>query len=242
MAKQVLKRLGLYYGPLALASQVNQASLEVSGPEVDVSTFDTAGYAEAICGLLKASVKFDGFFEAVPDEEAFSQLAKSEWPATLVKPAGASVAVGDVAYFVLASNFSHVFGGQVGGVARLSLSLTGAGALLRGAVADVQTAATATGDGAGHELGAVAADERLYYAVHVVGADGSSPTLDLVVESDADDAWLSPTSRVTPGQFTGTGSAYGSIAGPITDTWFRVARTVGGAGASFHYAVALAIR
>ncbi|OQC35391.1 MAG: hypothetical protein BWX64_02476 [Acidobacteria bacterium ADurb.Bin051] len=243
MAKQVLKNLGLYYGSLALASQVNQVALEATAPEVDVSTFDTGGYAEVLAGLLKASVKFDGFWDAAePDASAFDQMSKADWPATVVKPAGTAPAVGDVAYFLLASEFSYTLGAQVGAAARLSLGLTGAGALLRGQVLDAQAPATASGNGAGVELGAVTAAQRLYYAVHVVGKDGTSPTLDLVVQSEEDNAWATPTARVTVPQFSDVGSAYGSIAGPITDTWFRVVRTLGGTDPEWTYLVALAIR
>ena len=243
MAKQVLKNLGLYYGPLALASQVNQVALEATAPEVDVSTFDTTGYAETLAGLLKASLRFDGFWDAAePDASAFAQISKADWPATVVKPAGTVPAVGDVAYFLLASEFSYTLGGQVGAAARLSLALTGAGALLRGTVADYQAAAAANGSGAGSNLGAVTAAQRLYYAVHVVGASGTTPTLDLVIESDDADTFASATTRVTVAQFSAVGSAYGSIAGPVTDTWWRVARTLGGTDPEWTYLVALAIR
>lgn len=243
MAKQVLKNLGLYYGSLALASQINQVALEATAPEVDVATFDSNGWSDTVAGLLKASLRFDGFWDAAePDASAFDQISKADWPATVVKPAGTVPAVGDVAYFLLASEFSYTLGGQVGAAARLSLALTGAGALLRGTVADYQAAAAANGSGAGSNLGAVTAAQRLYYAVHVVGASGTTPTLDLVIESDDADTFASATTRVTVAQFNDVGTAYGSVAGPITDTWWRVTRTLGGTSPEFTYLVALAIR
>ena len=243
MAKQVLKNLGLYYGSLALASQINQVALEATAPEVDVATFDSNGWSDTVAGLLKASLRFDGFWDAAePDASAFDQISKADWPATVVKPAGTVPAVGDVAYFLLASEFSYTLGGTVGAASRLSLALTGAGALLRGRVADYQAPATATGNGTGYQLGAVTASQRLYYAVHVVGASGTLPTLDLVIESDDADTFGSATTRVTVAQFTDEGTAYGSVAGAITDTWWRVRRTIGGTSPEFTYLVALAIR
>ena len=243
MAKQVLKNLGLYYGSLALASQINQVALEATAPEVDVATFDSNGWSDTVAGLLKASLRFDGFWDAAePDASAFDQISKADWPATVVKPAGTVPAVGDVAYFLLASEFSYTLGGTVGAASRLSLALTGAGALLRGRVADYQAPATATGNGTGYQLGAVTAAQRLYYAVHVVGASGTLPTLDLVIESDDADTFGSATTRVTVAQFTDEGTAYGSVAGAITDTWWRVRRTIGGTSPEFTYLVALAIR
>ena len=243
MAKQLLKNLGLYYGSLALASQINQVALEATAPEVDVATFDSNGWSDTVAGLLKASLRFDGFWDAAePDASAFDQISKADWPATVVKPAGTVPAVGDVAYFLLASEFSYTLGGTVGAASRLSLALTGAGALLRGRVADYQAPATATGNGTGYQLGAVTAAQRLYYAVHVVGASGTLPTLDLVIESDDADTFGSATTRVTVAQFTDEGTAYGSVAGAITDTWWRVRRTIGGTSPEFTYLVALAIR
>lgn len=246
MAKQVLKNVAIYYGKLALASQLNQIAVEASAPEVDATTFDTTGYAEIVAGLLKSSMKFDGFWDAAattgdPDASSFGQIAQANWPATVVKPASSSVAVADVAYFMKASEFAYTLGGQVGAVRRLSLSLTGVSALLRGRVADTQTAVAASGNGTAQQLAAVAAGQKLYCAVHVVAAAGTLPTLDLVVESDNAVGMATPTTRLTIPQFTGTGTYFGTVDGPITDDYFRIVRTVGGTGPSFTYLVALGI-
>ena len=64
----------------------------------------------------------------------------------------------------------------------------------------------------------------------------------LVIESDDADTFASATTRVTVAQFTDEGTAYGSVAGAMTDTWWRVRRTIGGTNPQFTYLVALAIR
>lgn len=246
MAKQILKNVRIFYGPLALASQLNQIEIAVSAPEVDASTFDTVDYAEVLAGLLKATMKFDGFWDAAattgePDASAFAQVALSTWPATVIKPAGTAPVVGDVAYFMKASEFNYTLGGQVGAVQRLSLQLTGASALLRGRVLDTQTAVATTGNGTAHQLGAVAAGQKLYCAVHVIAGTGTLPTLDLVVESDNAAGFPSAATRITVPQFTGTGTYFGSVDGPITDDYFRVVHTVAGTLPAFTYLVALGI-
>lgn len=241
MAKKVLRNVRIYWGPLALASNVNALQLDATASEVDVTTFDSGVWGESLVGLVKATARLDGYWTPDPDAVTFDELGGSSLPATVTIPAATDPAAGEVAFFLLASESSYAVGGAVGTAARLNLALSGGSAVHRGAVSDYAAAADASGNGTGLELGAVTAGQRLYYAVHVFSAAGTSPTLDLVIQSETDDLWASPTARVTVPQFTAAGSAYGSIAGPVTDTWWRVARTVGGTDPEFGYVVALAI-
>ena len=61
MAKKVVKGayLALGAGPTDYSAKVKGATLTISGPEVDVSNFDTGDYSEILCGLLKGSLQIE---------------------------------------------------------------------------------------------------------------------------------------------------------------------------------------
>lgn len=92
-----------------------------------------------------------------------------------------------------------------------------------------RTARTASGNGSEVELGAVSSTQSLYATLHLVSitADSGTPTLDVEVESDTT-GFPSATSRIAFAQLTATGSEWKSVAGAITDTYYRVKWTIGG--------------
>jgi hypothetical protein len=101
----------------------------------------------------------------------------------------------------------------------------------------------ATGTGTAVNIGAVASDQYLYAALHVLSASGTSPTLDVVVQSDADgDFALGATNRITFAQQTAETAVWATrVAGPITDTWWRASHTIGGTSPSFEYVLIVGI-
>jgi hypothetical protein len=106
----------------------------------------------------------------------------------------------------------------------------------------------ATANGTGVELGALGAGQELLVFLHVVdppGVTGTSPTLDALLQSDADDTWASAVSRVTFTQLTDTGWLVARIDGdtdPVTDTWWRMRFVVGGADPLFYPIAAAVLR
>ncbi len=87
----------------------------------------------------------------------------------------------------------------------------------------------ASGSGTGRQLGAPGASQRLFLACHVLAFSGTSLTLAL--ESDDASGFPSPQERLTSVAFTGTGSDWKELDGPLTDSWWRAKWTF--AGASF---------
>lgn len=92
---------------------------------------------------------------------------------------------------------------------------------VRGRVLKTKADVSATGaTGTAYELGAVAAGQYLYAAFHVFSA---ATTITAVLESDSDNTFASATTRVTFGPLTAAGGTWGTrVAGPITDTWYRL--------------------
>lgn len=113
--------------------------------------------------------------------------------------------------------------------------------LVRGTIL-VQGTKTATGDGTGYQVGAIGATQVGYAALHVLSASAGD-TLDVVIESDATDAWVgAETTRFTFAQASAVGSEWMSLAGAVTDAWWRATWTIAGTDESFKFAVVLGIK
>jgi hypothetical protein len=82
---------------------------------------------------------------------------------------------------------------------------------------------------------------KVYGLLHVFSATPGPDTLDVVVQSDSANTFLSPTDVITFAQKTAAGHEWKEAAGPITDTWWRISYTIGGGSPSFTFAVAIGI-
>jgi hypothetical protein len=73
--------------------------------------------------------------------------------------------------------------------------------------------------GTGYQLGAVAATQYLYGALHIFTA---GTTITVVLESDDNAGFSSATTRATLGPLTTTGGTWATrVAGAITDDYYR---------------------
>ena len=132
--------------------------------------------------------------------------------------------------------------GSVGDL--LPFELTGTAAhseLIKGVVEGVG-AKTATANSTGTQIGALSATQTLYAALHVTAYSGTSPTLDVKIQSDDNGAFSSATDRITFTQNTGSiQSQWGSVNGAVTDDYWRSVMTIGGTGPSFTVFITLGI-
>jgi len=171
----------------------------------------------------------------------FAGLGAAGLPVTIAPGTGAA---GETAYILNAMRASYAPGAQIGELKRYSFSAMASGQRnVRGTVIHNATVTT-TGTGTGYQVGAVAAGKSLYAVLHVITVSGSSPTLDVVVESDDNGSFTSATTRVTFAQLGVVGSEYATpVAGAITDDYWRVSYTIGGTGTpTFAFIVTIGIR
>lgn len=134
---------------------------------------------------------------------------------------------GSVAYFWQARTFMFSTFGEIGTVLPFSLqaqSGRGSGPVagaVRGRVLKTKAEVSATGaTGTAYELGAVASGQWLYGAFHLFER---GTTVTAVLESAPDNTFAAATTRITFGPITATGGTWGTrLAGPITDTWYRL--------------------
>ena len=81
----------------------------------------------------------------------------------------------------------------------------------------------------------------MYAGLHITAASGTTPTLVVKVQSDDNAGFTSATDRITFTSANSIGGQWSSVAGAVTDDYWRVTWTVGGTSPSFTFVVALGI-
>jgi hypothetical protein len=245
MGKTVLLNVRAFAVGVDLTGVSNKIELSGEVEAKESTNYGSNGYKEVMGGLASAEISGEGQWEAGDpskvDDASWSQLGGvGPWSIS----ANNGAAVGDLAYFTSALRADYKLLGEVGEVAPWAGTAKSAWPLVRGQFAHPPgTARTATGTGTGLNLGAVAANKRLYAAVHVLSVSGTTPSITARVESDDNSGFTTPTTRLT---FTAANAVGGQIlrtdGTAITDTWWRIAWTISGTTPSFLFASALGIQ
>lgn len=222
----------LWAGAYDLSGDVQGLSFESTVEQEDdtVMTDDTRTNEPALSDF---AVQHEGVWSAgtggEPDGVLYTNLGLADVLATIA-PNGA--AVGDLAYFMRTSQGEYSVGDEVGTLLRFSVSLRASGGLnaVRGTLM-VNSNLAASGSSTGEQLGSVSGTQSLFAGLHVLSASGSSPTLDVDVESDDNSGFTTPVTRISFAQATAIGSEWATpVGGAITDDWWRINYTIGGTG------------
>lgn len=207
---------------------LNQTQLGIELDALDSTAFGPAVVGRSrVAGLESVASSVNGladFADDAIDEQAFAALGGSAQPLTQ----SVDGLEGSVAYFFQARHFSYQVFGQVGELTPFSLAAQNAkgngsasvGAI-RGRVLKAKANVSATGaTGTAYQLGAASSTQYLYAALHVFSA---GTTITAVLESDSDNTFGSATTQATFGPITTVGGTWATrVAGPITDTWYRL--------------------
>ena len=244
MAVQAWTDMSVLFGEYDIACHAKS----VEAPTVDVTALDTtavcasSGWRTFIGGIKGVSWSADimqDFDENEVDELIGLDSAQFNASTPLsVLPAG--TAYGDLGYTFRAISFNYApVAATVGDIAMANIGgAARQGPVVRGTILHPpSTARTSTGDGTGAQIGALSASQSMYVAVHITAASGTSPTLDLELESDDNSGFSSATSRITFTQATTTGWQWAKVDGAITDDYWRITYTLGGTSPSFEFAV-----
>ena len=234
MTKRVLTDTLILFHGQNLQGSTNQVVVELSSDENDDTTFGQNTHTFAEGALLTSVISGAGFFDAEePDATLFQEVGAADRVVSVVE----NPIEGSIGYFLQAvlGQYSPIQGGNVGEMLSFQFAAAARDRLIRGTLMD-NTTETTSGDGANRQLGAVAAGQGIYSAVHVFAAAGTSPTLDVVVESDDSGAFTTPVTRLTHPQQTGPGSDFQKSLVAITDDFWRLSWTIGGTTPSFSFA------
>lgn len=219
------------------SGDLNACALEYAAELQDDTTFGKTT-RQRLAGLKTVTMSLAGLVNyalasgqpAALDQILFDNLGLADKPVTLGPTDGAD---GERAFAFLANEAMYKFGGDIGAAFAFSLEAEASGRpLVRGLVMHNATR-TASVNGTARQLGTVSAAQKVYAALHVLAASGTTPTLDAKVQSDDNSGMTTPTDRITFAQKTAIGSEWTELAGAITDDWWRLVLTIGGTTPSF---------
>lgn len=237
MAKTVFKDALIAFDGYAFRDTANACAVDYGSEPLDGTTFaDDTRIMEP--GLLTASMGAEGFFRAAnPDKGLFDHMGASGKVITIAP----TETEGDIAYSLNAVLGSYSPSGSVGDLLSFSMQAGAQDRLVRGTIIANKETISATGDGSSFQVGAATSSQTIYAALHVVNAGGTSPTLDLTIESDDSSGFTSGTTRITFDQATAIGSQFKTLSGAVTDDWWRASYTVGGSSPDFDFIVVIGI-
>lgn len=238
--KPILKAKRIYLDGDDISSESNSVNVTSTLPEVASTSFadeaqDAEPGIEQVSGTVGIMLPVD-----LARELAHSE-ARGETRVLTFFAEGNEL--GHVAYTAAGLSTQHSLGAQVGALLGLTVQLASRGVpLLRGLVAEAAGERTATGNGGDVEIsGGVPEGRRLYVIAHLVELEGFTGVT-VAVESDVDDTYSAPETRVTLPQLTEPGAALAYVLEEITDEHFRLTLTAAGAGpGSFRVAATLAV-
>ena len=228
-----------------ITGDLTDAALNYSAEALDDTTLEDSTRSNK-GGLKVVSFESSGFFQAdvspdLIDPLLFANLGSVK-PLS-IGPTG-SGAEGQTGYtFAVMENVYNPIEGAAGVMLKFSLSCAGAGDLVRGTIM-LNGTITATGNGTSRQLGAVVAGQKVYASLHVTAASGSTPTLDVTIDSSALENMGSPTTRITFTQVTASVTSEGplSSATVTSDDWWRVEYTITGGSPSYDAFVLIGIQ
>lgn len=224
MAAHVFKDAQVLHGDRDVSGILNQVQLSYACDLQDDTVLAQDSRSRK-SGLITTGINMSGFFDGDADLDFFSDVGGSDEPFSFA-PEGS--AEGDLAYFLKGVANTYQVGNSIGELFAFTFDSESNSQLIRG-ILGVDAAKTASGDGGtGTVLGAVAAGQSIFAAMHVTAVSGTNPTLDMVVESDSDNTFATALDRLTFAQAIDTTSQFLSVAGPITDTDWRFNWTIGG--------------
>ena len=227
MTEFVLTNAQIRYGGKDISGILNQVALEATRnlPESTVFGDKTVN---RVAGTKDGSITVNGWWDDSADNLFFTQHTGNA--AEVISVSAEDAVEGSIAYSLQAEQANYVPGAAHGEIFGFSLELQGRNPLVRGRLLG-SGIKTSTANGSAFLLGNVPSGSRVWAALHVVAFGGSSPTLDVIVESDAvGDFSGSETTRITFVQATGLGAQFLSANGSITDTNWRIGWTIGGSG------------
>lgn len=243
MAQHALTNATIFFGQYDISADHNQVRVGATVEALDRTTF---GQTTRIKmgglrnGEMSGSVFLD--YSATAVETALSEaIGLSNVPIT-VTPTGTALDRGPFMQAMVAS-FTPV-GGMVGEMHRADWKgETGQTPLIHTGVLMAAKAArtSSSNSGTAQQLGAVSASKRIWAALHVFAASGTTPSLAVTVKSDNGVGFASPTTQITFTSATTATSEIKSTAGAITDDYWRVDWTISGTTPSFTFAVAIGI-
>lgn len=229
MAVQAWTDVAIWIDDIEASVYGKSFSLNVDVAELDTTPLSTTGWVSRIGGLKTTTFDMD-----VMQDVAVDSVDDTLYPllgtSNTVKSVAVGSTTGSAAYLSrgVILNYAPIQDGAVGSLAMGRLSAKTSGHLVRGVLGLPSAARSSSSTGTAYQVGALSSSQTLFAALHVTAITGS-PTLDVKIQSDTV-GFGSATDRITFSQATGKGAQWGSVAGAVTDDYWRAQWTFGGTG------------
>jgi len=228
MAIYVISGQKLYIGEYDRSGDISKVNLEAKVPALETTPISVVAAKTFIPGLQETDFDADVYtsYAALTDSEPtlWANLAVPD-KALSVYPNGAAANTPGYAFRSLLTKLD--LKNKIGDIAVFNINAKSSGSLLV-KVNSMEGIVTKTATGTGTAY-TIPANGTVYGFLHVITVAGTNPTLNLLVQSATDQAFTTPTTRLTFTQATVITSEYKSLAG-MTDDWWRLSWTIGGTG------------
>lgn len=238
MATEILTNCGIWLDKYELSTSMNEVSIEGETQIVDVTTFGDTNRTYA-SGYKGVNIGGAGFYETTTDEALNATMGLQNALVTITRTRAASTFaaayIGRMIQGQYTPRFSTAEAASFNMGGMISAANFGRGILLTNA------SITATGFGVVNLWRDILATQSAIVSFHVTLVSGTSPTFVLEIESDDAVGFTTPTIRATFPVVSTASAQTIIIPGPITDTYWRTKRTLGGTSPQFTFACALGI-
>lgn len=240
MANSVITNAGLWVAEYNLAGDANMLSLGSAAELLDDTVIGDSARSRA-GGLRKFAFACEGFWNDTVDAFAFADVGFSNVPVTI---APVALSAGSIAFVGLMSQGDYTpHSATVGELSKFTMAGEGVGLPIARGQLLANATVSASGTGTACLIGAASASQTVCASLHVLSLTGTSPAITVVVQSDDNVGFSSPTTVATfATASTGTNLfQFASVAGPRTDTYYRVTYTVTGSGPSIAFVAAVGL-
>lgn len=231
MAVQAMTDCRIWLDAYDLSSTTNEMSSAIEVAPLDSTNFDSAGWHERVGGLKDTTYEVKGFLDYTAGLSETAMEAAFASAGKIVTFAEGN-AEGDTAVFGRGLQTSLTRLGKVGELTPFAGSIKGSSpqSMVEGRVLRTRaTTSAASGNGGEVLVGALSSTQVGYAALHVFSCTGN-----LVVKVQSDTTgFASATDRITFATATGATTEFSSVAGAVTDTYWRYSWTLSAGSASF---------
>ncbi len=239
MAQQVLTNCKLWLAQYDLSGKMNAIALNDSPDMLEATVFGDGGKRrkKGFSGVL---ANHEGFWDSTADKAIWNNFNITTAPMTIGPITGAK---GEAGYSFLSQMSQYTLGGAVGEMLKFNIQAENVGVgMVRGLIL-LNATKMATANETAYQVGAISATQTMYAAFHCTDATAGD-TLDVVIQSDPIEGFTTATPRITFAQVTGGTETYEwkTLAGAITDAWWRVSFTIAGVDPSFTFCVFAGIK
>lgn len=242
MPSEIISQQQVLWDGFNLTTSLYSVVVGLESEAVDDTTLGDNNRSNAI-GLDVPGIQIEGYYDDAVYDEALAYTIGTQDILVSVLRSGTA---GARAWFLKAMHASYEpVKGSVGELAGFSAGgKASKSPIVRGKVLGYETALTATGNSASLQfVGGVSSSQSLWAGLHVFTIDDNAgDTLDVVIESDNDAGFASAVTQITFDQMTDIGSQFKTVAGPITDDYFRASFTVAGTTPSFGAVVLIGVQ